>query len=33
MKALEAHAANAGNKANSEAKRNRKKPEGVPAQA
>jgi ATP-dependent Lon protease len=32
MKALEAHAANAG-KPNTESKRNRKKPEGVPAQA
>ena len=32
MKALEAHAANAG-KPTTEAKRSRKKPEGVPAQA
>jgi ATP-dependent Lon protease len=33
MKALEAHAANAGGKPNSEPKRRGKKPEGVPAQA
>jgi ATP-dependent Lon protease len=33
MKALEAHAANAGNKPSTESKRSRKKPESVPAQA